>query len=126
MYLNDLKCVKKNRDRLDIVRDMLSVALAKAKKTKIMYMANLNFEQVEKYLKMLLEQELLEQDCYCFYLITRKGREFLRVYDDYVERRRRIVEQVNGTVKTRLVLESLCSNGDCNGSQKAIRSTAQI
>jgi predicted transcriptional regulator len=109
----------KNRDRLDIVRDMLSAALAKAKKTKIMYKANLNFGQVEKYLKIILEVGLLEYEGNSFYSVTQKGREFLRVYDDYVEGRRRVVEQINGNVKTRVLLESMCFGSNCSGASKS-------
>jgi predicted transcriptional regulator len=102
-----------NRNRLDIVRDILAVASAKVKKTRIMYQANLNYVQMEKYLKVLLEERLLarDRDDGSCYLITKKGKEFLRVYADYLKRRRRLVGEVDGTVKHRLLLESMCFNG---------------
>jgi predicted transcriptional regulator len=111
--------VNKNRDRLDIVRDMLAIASSKVRKTKIMYQANMNYAQVEKYLKTLLEEGLLERDGGSCYLITRKGREFLRVYADYLERCRRLNDEVNGTAKHRLVLESMFFNakGENNRSE---------
>jgi predicted transcriptional regulator len=113
MSLNGWKSANRNRDKLDIVRDMLAIASTKVKKTRIMYQANLNYLQMEKYLKLLLEEGLLAPDgddgsCY---LITEKGKEFLRVYADYLKRRRRLVEEVDGTVKHRLLLESMCFNG---------------
>lgn len=117
--LNGLKSVNKNRDRLNIVRDMLAIASSKARKTRIMYQANMNHEQVEKYLKTLLEEGLLERDGGPCYMITRKGREFLRVYADYLERCRRLNEEVNGTAKHRLLLESMCFNakGETNRAE---------
>jgi predicted transcriptional regulator len=113
MGLNGLKSMTRNRDKLDIVRDMLAIASTKVRKTRIMYQANLNYVQMEKYLKVLLEEGLLARDvddgsCY---LITKKGKEFLRVYSEYLKQRRRLVEEVDGTFKHRLLLESMCFNG---------------
>jgi predicted transcriptional regulator len=119
MGLNGWKSVNKNRDRLDIVRDMLSIASTKVRKTRIMYQANMNYAQVEKYLKTLLEEGLLERDGGSCYLTTGKGKEFLRVYADYLERCRRLNEEVNGTVKHRLLLENMCFNskGETNRTE---------
>ena len=107
-----------NRHSLDIVRDMLSVASVKARKTRIMYQANLSFVQVEKYLHTLLEKGLLEHDGDSCYLITQKGLDFLKLYDDYVERCRELKEQVDQSVKDRLLLESMCS---CREPERAAR-----
>jgi predicted transcriptional regulator len=109
--LKGLKSLNRNRNRLDIVRDMLAVATIEAKKTRIMYQANLNYFQAERYLKMLLEEGLLGQDGDSCYLITEKGRQFLSMYNDYFDRCRRIKEDVSGTVKHRLLLENMCFNG---------------
>ena len=49
----------KNRRRLEIVRDLLSAASEKTRKTRIMYQANLSFRQNEKYLNSLLECRFL-------------------------------------------------------------------
>jgi predicted transcriptional regulator len=122
MSLNGSKGINRNRNKLDIVRDMLASASSKVRKTRIMYQANLNYVQMEKYLKVLLEEGLLARDgdddsCY---LITKKGKEFLRVYADYLRRRRRLVEEVDGTVKHRLLLESMCFNGKGEVNQAKI------
>lgn len=42
---------KKYRHKLEIIRDMLSVALRKTRKTKIMYQTNLSYSLMEKYLR---------------------------------------------------------------------------
>jgi predicted transcriptional regulator len=91
---------------------MLSAALTSSRKTRIMYQANLNCVQVEKYLKTLLDEELLQHDNGSYYLITEKGKEFLRVYGDYADRCKRLVEVVDGTVKHRLILEGMCFSLD--------------
>ena len=45
----------KNRTSLEIVRDMLSVATEKCRKTQILYDAHLNYLLLEKYLNILLK-----------------------------------------------------------------------
>ncbi len=47
------------RNDLDICADILSVARTGAKKTHIVYRANLNFKLVRKYLRRLIENGLL-------------------------------------------------------------------
>ena len=93
---------------------MLSAALTSNRKTKIMHQAYLNPVQTEKYLKKLLDERLLQHDGNSFYLITEKGKDFLKVYGDYADRCKRLVEVVDGTVKHRLVLESMCFNSESN------------
>jgi predicted transcriptional regulator len=97
----------KNRSRLEIVRDMLRVVSGKARKTRIMYQANLNFNQMEKYLDLLLRSDLVEYDGDSCYSLTSRGEEFLKVYACYVERVNRIRNEVQQTAKDRLQLESI-------------------
>ena len=110
-----------NRHSLEIVRDILSVASVRTRKTRIMYQANLSFVQVEKYLHGLLEKGLLEHDGDSCYLITEKGLDFLKLYDDYVERCRVLKEQVDQSVRDRLLLESMCSCREPGRAAGAIR-----
>jgi predicted transcriptional regulator len=100
----------KNRGSLDIVRDILSIASVKVRKTRIMYQANMSYVQLEKYLRQLLDGGLVECDGDSCYLITQKGREFLQTYANYVERCRRIRMEVDGTVRDRQLLEDMCTN----------------
>lgn len=109
----------KNRGRLEIVRDMLSAASEKTKKTRIMYQASLSYRLLEKYLKSLLESGLVECVDDSFYLITWKGKEFLQSYDDYLERCRRLGEEISGVRKDRLLLENMCFNDESNSKQMA-------
>jgi predicted transcriptional regulator len=86
-----------------------------------MYQANLSFVQVEKYLHDLLEKGLLNHDGDSCYLVTKKGLEFLRLYDEYVERCRLLKEQVDQSAEERLLLERMCSCREPSGAQRAKR-----
>ena len=109
----------KNRGRLEIVRDMLCAASEKTKKTRIMYQASLSYRLLEKYLKSILESGLVECVDDSFYLITRRGKEFLQTYDDYLERCKRLGEQIRSARKERLFLENMCFNNELGSKQMA-------
>ena len=121
MLLNMEKSGSKNRCRLDIVRDVLSIALVKVRKTRIMYQANLSYVQLEKYLKVLLDGGLVECDGDSCYLITQKGREFLKTYANHLERCSQIRKEVEGTTRERQLLEDVLFNGKNNSAQTATK-----
>jgi predicted transcriptional regulator len=98
----------KNRGKLDIVREILNIASVKARKTRIMYQANLSFVQLERYLQNLLENGLIEFFDGAFYLTTPHGKEFLLMHSKYLMLRQRLSEEVAETEKSRLQLESMC------------------
>lgn len=112
MILDNGSGKNKNRGRLEIVKDVLSIAVARVRKTRIMYQANLSYRQLEKYLGVLLERGLVQCDGESCYTITWKGKEFLQIYTSYLERIRRIGDEVNGAQKDRLLLENMCFNND--------------
>lgn len=113
---------KKYRHSLEIARDMLSVASVKVRKTRIMYQANLSYRIMERYLKNLLENGLIERGRDSFYVITRKGKDFLQMYEDYLARRRKIHEDARGAQKDKSLLENMCFNNQWNaGSRKTNR-----
>lgn len=110
MPLNIGKGKHKNRSRLEIVRDILSFALVKARKTKIMYRASLNYVQLEKYLNNLLENGLLEHDGDSHYLTTENGRKFLKIYNNHFNRCKRIEKEADEVAIEDQILESMCFN----------------
>ena len=115
---------KKNRDSLEIVRDVLSVASEKTRKTRIMYQANLSYRIMEKYLSSLLENGLVERVDDSYYVVTWRGKEFLQMYTDYLKRCRRIGEEIGGAHKDRLSLENICFNNEF--SSKRIASKKEV
>jgi len=99
------------RRRLDIVADILLVASRRARKTQIMYQANLSYKVLMKYLTEVIEAYLvrLQREKRC-YVLTSKGKEFLEKYKDYLRRNKRVEERLNSIQDKRKVLEELCSS----------------
>jgi predicted transcriptional regulator len=68
------------RDKIDIIADILKVALSGAKKTHIVYKANLNFNVLKRYIIRLEENGLLMKIDGGHYMTTQKGSQFLEQY----------------------------------------------
>ena len=69
------------RDKKDIEAAILRIAETGAKKTQLVYQANLNFKIVKAYLKRLIEQGYLEHLVHDnLFQTTPRGKEFLRRY----------------------------------------------
>ncbi|WP_256623000.1 MULTISPECIES: winged helix-turn-helix domain-containing protein [Methanolobus] len=66
------------RSRTAISVEILRAAMEGAKKTHIVYRANLNFEVVNRYLTMLEEKGLIEKKD-SLYVTTEKGKEFQEI-----------------------------------------------
>jgi len=74
----------KRRNNVDIMADILRVARGGAKKTWIVYRANLNFKIVKEYLSDLKEHGLLvEVSGSTLFRTTEKGLEFLDQYESF-------------------------------------------
>ena len=111
MILKDGKPASKNRSNLEIVHEVLSTALVKVCKTRIMYQANLSYIQLGRYLKALVGNSLLSFDGDAGYLTTNSGQEFLQLYEKYLEHSTRLKGEVEGHEKARLHLENMCGLG---------------
>ena len=72
------------RSGLDICADILEIARMGAKKTHIVYKANLNFRIVERYLRWLMEKGLLRKKGERLYMTTEEGLRFLQRYKELV------------------------------------------
>ena len=67
-----------------ISADILKVARKGAKKTHIIYKANLNFLVVKKYLKLLQHTKLLTLTENRIYRTTEKGVEYINHFDSLI------------------------------------------
>jgi predicted transcriptional regulator len=99
------------RSKLDIIADILDAASKNAKKTQIMYQANLSFKVLQKYLKRTLAASLIifEQE-YRYYSLTDKGQAFLETYKEYAITNKNIENQVNDLLVKKKILEQLSSS----------------
>ncbi|HEX2409428.1 MAG TPA: winged helix-turn-helix domain-containing protein [Nitrososphaeraceae archaeon] len=76
----------KNRGRTEMLAAMLEVAKGKVTKTKIMYIAFLSFGQLNEYLSILIENNLLKYlDGTHKFKTTEKGLNYLKVYNEMGE-----------------------------------------
>ncbi len=79
---------RKRRDRLYIIAEILDIAKDGALKTQIMYKANLSFAQLNTYIRLLLETNLLEivdKGGKTVYKTTKKGVEYMQSYKEVIE-----------------------------------------
>ena len=99
------------RSRLGIIADILHVVSKGAKKTQIMYQANLSYKLLSKYLAEVIEACLVRfEHREACYVLTSKGRKFLEKYKDYSRRNKHVEKQLSNIRMKRKVLEELCSN----------------
>jgi hypothetical protein len=76
-----------------------------------MYGANLSFIQLERYLRMLLGNNLLSFDRDSGYLTTKSGQKFLQLYGDYIGCYTHLMGEVERNAKDRKQLENMCGLG---------------
>jgi predicted transcriptional regulator len=79
---------RKRRDRLYIIAEILDIAKDGALKTQIMYKANLSFSQLNTYINLLLETQLLEilkKNKRTIYKTTKRGVEYMQSYKEVLE-----------------------------------------
>ncbi len=75
----------KNRDRLGIIAAILEAANSGVSKTRIMFMANLSFSLLEKYLDVVVGAGFVRNKG-CRYELTEHGRDYLKQYRNFHER----------------------------------------
>jgi len=85
----------KYRDRLDIIADVLKVVKNGAKKTRIMYMANLSYTLLTRYLTDVIEKGLVRIEDGKTYELTEKGSKFLQEFTSYRKHEMKVKERVN-------------------------------
>jgi len=78
---NPEKHKRQYRDRIEITANILEIAKDGSRKTRIMYLGNLSFDLVQKYLSQLEQLNLVEVKDMSggekMYYITEKGERFL-------------------------------------------------
>jgi predicted transcriptional regulator len=85
--LIDMKLLSEKRSNVKLMVDILEIALKGTGKTEIVYKANLNFKQVQKYLDFLIGKGLISvsSNKRKKYRTTEKGKAFIKRYKETVE-----------------------------------------
>jgi predicted transcriptional regulator len=104
----------KYRGRLDIIADILSVVNDNngARKTRIMYQANLSYKLLTQYLNDVVEAGLAKFGTKDYCILTHKGKEFLAKFGEYHKTREKVEVQLNHIENQRLTLENMCPNAE--------------
>ena len=95
------------RSRLQIIADILAVARRGAGKTKVMYLANLSYLLLEKYLGETVASGFVSRED-LGYRVTEKGLDFLEKYKDFSSRYSRISNEMRKMQLEKEALERLC------------------
>jgi predicted transcriptional regulator len=105
----------KYRSRLQIIVDILNVALTCARKTRIMYLANLSHKLLEKYLGEVAALGFVSfNDDH--YAVTEKGKTFLERYNDFSGKYSKVEDDLQMILSERETLEKLCTLGASSSS----------
>jgi len=97
----------KYRRKLEIIADILKAVGKGAKKTRIMYVANLSYKLLGKYLDVTLRAGLVRFNNNS-YEVTEKGQAFLERFDHFSSRYSRLKRELEDITFEREVLERMC------------------
>jgi len=101
----------KYRNKLRIIADILTIASKGAKKTQIMYRANLSYKLLGRYLAEVMDAGLVSfEGSADYYRLTRKGREFLRQFGEYSRLREQVEGQINDVNNQGMALKKMISS----------------
>jgi len=104
----------KYRSRLEIIADILYVVNDNngARKTRIMYQANLSYKLLTQYLNDVVEAGLITSGTNDYYMLTQKGQKFLAKFGEYHKSLEKVEVQLNNVEDQRVTLEKMCPNAE--------------
>ena len=107
------------RSRFDIIADVMRVAGKGANKTRIMYLANLSYLLLEKYLWETIRAGFLQLGD-GGYSVTEKGEEFLIRYSRFLEESSHVERDIESLRRKQVKLERMCKGkgADCRRGLK--------
>lgn len=115
----------KYRRRFDILADVITVTGRGARKTKIMYFANLSYLLLTRYLKDAVRVGFLRADGEEFF-VTIKGEEFLQRYQLFSGKYSRVEQDVVALRAEAEELEKMCKPRGGIGRRSVRRSKLAI
>jgi predicted transcriptional regulator len=94
---------------LDIIADILDAVRNDAKKTHIMFQANLSYSVLQRYLAEVINASLVTlHDEKQYYSLTDKGLEFLLAYKEYNQSTQGLEKRLSFVDSKRKRLTELC------------------
>jgi predicted transcriptional regulator len=97
----------KHRKRMEIVADVLRATGRGARKTRIMYTANLSYRVLKKYLEESVSIGFLSFNN-GFYQVTENGELFLKKYADFSNRYSNVGKELHSMAVEEAALERMC------------------
>ena len=116
----------KYRGKLQIIADILSVVREGARKTHVMYRANLSYRLLSRYLTEVLECGLVSLDKEDRYKLTRRGQNFLDRFNEYSKRCDQLEQQLNHVNGEKTVLENIIGGDLDRRSNERMRNKKSI
>lgn len=116
----------KYRNGLGIIADILIAAGNGAKKTRIMYAANLSHDLLEKYLRETVDIGFLRLNGEG-YEVTERGQAFLQKYTDFSSKSSKLENELQSARFEREILERMCQplsryrNRMVNGKRRQVK-----
>jgi len=101
------------RRRYDILADVVKAAGPGARKTRIMFLANLSHALLKRYLKEAVSLGFLRASAEMF-LVTPRGEEFLAKYGAFRNASSRVKADVDNLRSEAELLDQMCSLRDGN------------
>ena len=98
----------RHREKIDIIASILTEAEKGSGKTHIMYYANLNYDQLRKYISEISERGLVVLDgSQRHFQVTDLGRTFLETYKKYFKATKQTARQLNEVSAMKKLLENM-------------------
>ena len=107
MFCQEVSIMGKYRSKLQIIADILDITSNGAKKTWIMYQANLSYKLFCRYLEEVMQCGLVAFGEGNSYILTSKGEEFLTKFNEYDKQCKQLEEQVSSVQGERNELEKM-------------------
>jgi len=108
------------RDRFQIIADILEVVSKEARKTQIMYQANLSYHLLCRYLGEVTKTGLIVLQDKDRYVLSEKGKEYLDKHEEYSKRCRNLEKQRFSANDAKIRLEKLIPSQNKSGNHNRL------
>lgn len=111
----------KYRTKLQIIAEILEIVREGARKTHIMYKANLSYKLLCKYLDEVLECGFVRANSDDFYEVAPKGEKFLNLFGNYKKRCEHVRKELKAVNDEKELLEQMYVGFATGGGSKKSR-----